>query len=107
MFSYFDELIKSVGNDVTKASEQINLWLSQQEKIVNLSASDIRERSVDHIYNQIKIKIYVDKVQGKTTYLIPNQSQVVIQKVEEKLRGEGFSVSSESKDENTLITIEW
>lgn len=75
--------------------------------MLNMSAEDIRKKTVDDLYHQIKFGIISTRTFSKYDYNTSCLNKRILDEVQKRLTDEGFVRSYETKESRTTIHIEW
>lgn len=99
--------LEILTRDVQTLYNQFGSLVYEKSDMLNMSAEEIRKKTVEDLYNQVKFGVLSSRTQSKYEYNTICQSVKILEELEKKLKDEGFTVSFEIKENKTTIHVEW
>ncbi len=99
------DTIEKVSVDLKNVPEQIQNFL--QPPRIHMNADELKKRSVDDLYRQVKQKIVEHRFDCQISHSLFDISDKLIECVIEKLEDEGFDVEIEKMDNQVQIRVKW
>jgi hypothetical protein len=99
--------LEILTRDIQTLYNQFGSLVYEKSDMLNMSAEEIRKKTVEDLYNQVKFGVLSTRTNSKYEYNTSCQSKRILDDLEKKLKDEGFIVSYEIKENKTTILIEW
>jgi hypothetical protein len=99
--------LEILSRDMQTLYNQFGSLVYEKSDMLNMSAEEIRKKTVEDLYNQVKFGVLSTRTNSKYDYNTSCQSKRILDDLEKKLKDEGFTVSYEIKENKTTIHVEW
>jgi hypothetical protein len=101
------ESIDVIGKDLKKLYSKIETMIVQGQDVVKMSAQDIRKRTVEELYQTIKVNVLCHRDVCKCVHETVCVSTPILEEVKKMLVEEGFEVNYVISESSTNITVQW
>lgn len=96
-----------IGKDLKTLYSKVESMIAQGQDTIKMNAQDIRKRTVEEIYQSIKLNIIMCRDVCKCVYQSNCISNPILEEVKKMLVDEGFEVNYVVSETSTSITIQW
>jgi hypothetical protein len=102
-----NENLEIVSRDLQNLYTQFGSLVYQKSNMLNLSAEEIRAKTVEELYSQIKFGVLSCRNNCQYVHTTTCQSERIMSELDKRLSEEGFSVSRVKGENKTVITVSW
>lgn len=102
-----NENLDILSRDLQSLYTQFGSLVYQKSNMLNLSAEEIRNKTIEDLYNAIKFGILSCRNNCRYVHTTVCQSEKILHELEKRLSSEGFQVKWNIQDKNSMIVVTW
>jgi hypothetical protein len=103
-----EECLEAYTRDVKNACNLLgSVFLQKSPSMLETTAEELRKKTVNDLYNPIKIGVLTNGIVGQYEYSTPCHNKTILAELKNKLESEGYMCEMTPNQKGTCIVVKW